>query len=79
MVVAVLLIVAASGIAVTVLTVIDATVTGDWVDATSAVGYPAVGVVLLALAGLGVFVFLAAVTLLIAALVTGSRTAASRG
>lgn len=78
MVVAVLLIVAASGIAVTVLTVIDATVTGDWVDATSAVGYPSVGLVLLALAGLGVFVFLAAVTLLIAALVTGSRTAASR-
>ena len=75
--VVVLVIVAASGIATTILAVVDGTVTGNWLDATSAVGYPAVGLLLLALAGLGVLVFLAALAMFIAVL-AGSRTAESR-
>lgn len=73
----ILVIVAASGIATTILAVVDATVTGNWVDATSAVGYPAVGLILRALAGLGVLVFLAALAIFIAVL-AGARTAESR-
>ena len=69
-----LVIVAASGIAITILAVVDGTVTGNWLDATSAVGYPAVGFILLATAGLGVLVFLAAVAIFIAVVAGRSRT-----
>jgi hypothetical protein len=73
-----LVIVAASGLATTILAVVDGTATGDWLDANAAVGYPALGFVLLAMAGLGVLVFLAALAIFIALLVTRSRTADSR-
>ena len=68
-----LVILASSGIAITVLAVVDGSLTGDWIDANSPVGYPADGSILLALAGLGMLVFLAAVVLFVAALVNGSR------
>ncbi len=70
-----LVIVAGAGIATTILAMVDATVTGDWLDATATAGYPAVGFLLLALAGLGVIVFLGAAAVFIALLVAGSRTA----
>lgn len=70
---AVLAILAASGIAVTVLAVIDGSLTGDWLDANAAVGYPADGFMLLALAGLGVLVFLGALVVFLVALASGSR------
>ena len=54
---AVLAILAASGIATAILAVIDGSLTGNWLDANAAVGYPADGFILLALAGLGVLVF----------------------
>ncbi|MEO6116164.1 MAG: hypothetical protein ABIP33_07250 [Pseudolysinimonas sp.] len=73
-----LAIVAASGIAMAVLAAIDGTVTGDWVDATSTVGFPAVGFIELAMAGLGVLVFLGALAIFIALLASSSRKAGSQ-
>jgi hypothetical protein len=71
---AVLAILAASGIATTILAVIDGSLTGNWLDANAAVGYPADGFILLALAGLGVLVFLGAVVMFLVVLASGSRT-----
>ena len=75
---AVLAIVAACGIAITVLAVIDGSLTGNWLDANAAVGYPADGFILLALAGLGVLVFLAAVVVFLVVLASGSRAVDAR-
>jgi hypothetical protein len=75
---AVLAILAASGIATTILAVIDGNLTGDWLDAHPAIGYPADGVILLALAGLGVLVFLGAAVVFLVLLASGSRTVEAR-
>jgi hypothetical protein len=69
----ILVILAASGIAIATLAGVDGTLTGDWIDANAPVGYPADGFILLGLAGLGVLVFLAAAVLFLAALVARSR------
>jgi len=70
-----LVLVAVSGIAMTILAAVDGTLTGDWVDATAPVGYPAVGLLLIAMAGLGVLVFLGTLAIFLIMATSGSRTA----